>query len=71
MIRSVNPGLFYFIRCKFYDLTDRARDTQNNEIVAMKKMRMEQEKDGKYDSLILLMFLERLNYLLIGNIGEE
>jgi cyclin-dependent kinase 10 len=27
-------------------LKDRARDTRNDEIVAMKKMRMEREKDG-------------------------
>lgn len=30
----------------FLTLADRARDTRNNEVVALKKMRMEREKDG-------------------------
>ncbi len=33
----------------FYCLdTDRARDTRTDEIVALKKVRMENEKDGQY-----------------------
>ena len=34
----------YFNTCYF--LLDRARDTRNSEVVALKKMRMEREKDG-------------------------
>lgn len=29
--------------------TDRARDTRTNEIVALKKVRMDKEKDGQLD----------------------
>lgn len=35
-------------------MVDRARDTKSDEIVALKKVRMDKEKDGK--SLIFLAF---------------
>ena len=35
-----------------FELTDRARDTQTGEIVALKKMRMENEKDGKCVNIV-------------------
>ena len=35
-------------------LTDRARDTKSDEIVALKKVRMDKEKDGKIAAQMLM-----------------
>ena len=34
------------VKLNFHCISDRARDTRNSEVVALKKMRMEREKDG-------------------------
>lgn len=44
-------------------LADRARDTKSNEIVALKKMRMEKEKDGMpISGLREIMLLQSCNH---------
>lgn len=35
------------LHCTFAPVSDRARDTQTDEIVALKKVRMDKEKDGE------------------------
>lgn len=36
----------YSVESNLFSVSDRARDTTTNEIVALKKVRMDQEKDG-------------------------
>lgn len=48
---------------QYVSLLDRARDTKSNEIVALKKMRMEKEKDGMpISGLREIMLLQACNH---------
>ena len=42
-------SMIAYVACVFLSSKDRARDTRSDEIVALKKIRMENEKDGKYN----------------------
>lgn len=58
---SLYHCFFKIVICSFFKIheLDRAKDSKSNEIVAMKKMRMEREKDG-----VPISGLREINILL-------